>query len=318
MEKKTECEIVQDLLFGYVDNVLNQESKKLVEKHLVECSNCRERLKEIENDAKNNENNQKKQIDYLKKVRIKNKIKSVLFVICIIVLIFLGLYIYKFSILNSISNKASKQFENGNYYIEKISKEGFAEDKLFVDKTWYKDGKYKNICCSRNDADGSEEIIYTKYANENSKEEYVINGEEKKVEKRTWWFDKNLDNITNLPNPIHPSFRKGYMILRLGTPFHVKISTSYREIGRKYYILEEDSVITWVDMDTGLPIMRFGDGIITTYFNNTKIPKQREESISEYHYEFNKVTDEDVKVPDFADYEIEEINYNEQIENKIK
>ena len=37
MNKKTECEIVQDLLLGYVDDVLNTESKKLVEKHLLEC-----------------------------------------------------------------------------------------------------------------------------------------------------------------------------------------------------------------------------------------------------------------------------------------
>ena len=29
MERKTECEIVQDLLLGYVDGVLNAESKKI-------------------------------------------------------------------------------------------------------------------------------------------------------------------------------------------------------------------------------------------------------------------------------------------------
>ena len=47
MEKKTECEIVQDLLLGYVDETLNKESKKLVEKHLIECENCSERLKKV-------------------------------------------------------------------------------------------------------------------------------------------------------------------------------------------------------------------------------------------------------------------------------
>ena len=83
MEKKAECEIVQDLLLGYVDNILNSESKKIVEKHLIECENCQNRLEEIKNDIEENENNEKKQIDYLKKVRIKNKIKSILFVIII-------------------------------------------------------------------------------------------------------------------------------------------------------------------------------------------------------------------------------------------
>ena len=49
MERKTECEIVQDLLLGYVDGVLNAESKKLVEKHLSECEKCRKRLEDIRN-----------------------------------------------------------------------------------------------------------------------------------------------------------------------------------------------------------------------------------------------------------------------------
>ena len=57
MEKKTECEIVQDLLLGYVDDTLNAESNRLVEKHLVECENCIERLKEMKEDIKQNENN---------------------------------------------------------------------------------------------------------------------------------------------------------------------------------------------------------------------------------------------------------------------
>ena len=49
MEKKTECMIVQDLLLGYVDDVLNEESKKVVEKHLAECDVCQKRLKDINN-----------------------------------------------------------------------------------------------------------------------------------------------------------------------------------------------------------------------------------------------------------------------------
>ena len=55
MEKKTECKIVQDLLLGYVDDVLNEESKKVVEKHLSECDMCQKRLKDIKNDIEDNE-----------------------------------------------------------------------------------------------------------------------------------------------------------------------------------------------------------------------------------------------------------------------
>ena len=101
MEKKTECEIVQDLLLGYVDDILNTESKKLVEKHLLECCNCQKRLQEIQEDIQENEHNQKKEIDYLKKIRRRNKIKFIIFLIITIFIIFLCIYLYKFFILNN-------------------------------------------------------------------------------------------------------------------------------------------------------------------------------------------------------------------------
>ena len=94
MNKKTECEIVQDLLLGYVDDVLNTESKKLVEKHLLECKECKKRLNEIQEDFELNKDNQNRQIDYLKKVRRKNIIKSIIIAIGIIFFICFPYYIY--------------------------------------------------------------------------------------------------------------------------------------------------------------------------------------------------------------------------------
>ena len=96
MEKKKECEIVQDLLLGYVDETLNKESINLVEKHLNECESCRERLNEIREDINESQHNQQKEIDYLKKIRIKSKVKSVLIAISIIVIVIFILYINKF------------------------------------------------------------------------------------------------------------------------------------------------------------------------------------------------------------------------------
>ena len=96
MEKKTECKIVQDLLLGYVDDVLNEESKVFVEKHLNECTNCKHRFNEIKKDINENEDNNQKEIDYLKKVRIKSKIKSIGMAIGIILVILLGIYLINF------------------------------------------------------------------------------------------------------------------------------------------------------------------------------------------------------------------------------
>ena len=111
MDKKTECEIVQDLLISYVDNVLNPESKKIVEKHILECDMCKNKFEAIQNDVKEQENVKSKEIDYLKKIRRKAKLKSILFGIVIVFIVFFMYYSYNFIILNNISNKIHKQFQ---------------------------------------------------------------------------------------------------------------------------------------------------------------------------------------------------------------
>ena len=65
MDKKTECELVQDLLFSYVDKILNVKSKKIVDRHLIECEKCQHKLREIRKDIEKNQENQKQRHRYL-------------------------------------------------------------------------------------------------------------------------------------------------------------------------------------------------------------------------------------------------------------
>ena len=60
MKEENECEIVQDLLLSYNDNVLNESSKKLVEEHLKTCKTCQEKLQEIKKIQKKRKNLLKK------------------------------------------------------------------------------------------------------------------------------------------------------------------------------------------------------------------------------------------------------------------
>ena len=66
---KNECDIVKDLLFSYNDDVLSKASKQLVEQHLKSCENCRNVLKEIKEDKK--EQGQIKEIDIFKNIKKK-------------------------------------------------------------------------------------------------------------------------------------------------------------------------------------------------------------------------------------------------------
>ena len=95
MKNEKECEIVQDLLVNYVDEILNPKSKKLVEEHLAECKNCQAELKQIKEDLKRSDIKEQIELDYLKKVRIKTKIKSMLIAIAIIVSIAFIIFLNK-------------------------------------------------------------------------------------------------------------------------------------------------------------------------------------------------------------------------------
>ena len=104
MKNKKECEIVQDLLVNYADGILNPESKKLVEEHLTECESCQTELKHIKEDIKGNDNKEQIELDYLRKIRIKTKIKSILIAIGIILLIAFIIFLNNFFKINSIHN----------------------------------------------------------------------------------------------------------------------------------------------------------------------------------------------------------------------
>lgn len=85
---KKECDIVQDLLFGYVDNTLKEGSKELVEEHLKDCKDCQKTLQEMKDDESENKDIEK--VEGLKKVNRKMRTRKIL--LCIVSLL-LGAFI---------------------------------------------------------------------------------------------------------------------------------------------------------------------------------------------------------------------------------
>lgn len=304
MDSKIECEIVQDLLFSYADGVLKPNSQKWVEKHITVCPNCQAKLLEIKKEQNQHYETQKKEIDYLKKIRRKNRLQSCFGAIFLLSVIFVGIYMYKWAILVRIAGNIEHQFENENFSIETIHKIGFEEDGILISKIWYKNGKYKKTSYLEKD-DQILQQFDTEYGNltNSAKEDYLVNDIEKKVTREIWSLDKSKNDFLIAPNPIHLSNKTGYQIARLGAPFYTKISTDHEVIGKPYYVLEMDPGKIWVDCETGLPIMSFGYSSVTNYYKNTKIPLRQTETISEYHYEFGTVTDKEVEMPELSDYE---------------
>ena len=101
---KKECEIVQDLLFGYQDGTLHEASKELVEKHLKKCEECRRIFSEMKKDEieVDKKEEQEQEIDYLKKVNKKMSRKNSLLMVIgtilgIIILLNVGIFVYYYS-----------------------------------------------------------------------------------------------------------------------------------------------------------------------------------------------------------------------------
>lgn len=78
---KKECNIVQDLLLGYIDEVVSEDSKEVIEEHIKTCNNCKEKLEDIQKDIKESKKSEEREVDYLKNVKKKISKKNMFIII---------------------------------------------------------------------------------------------------------------------------------------------------------------------------------------------------------------------------------------------
>ena len=313
MKNEKECEIVQDLLLNYVDNVLNPESKKIVEKHLKDCENCQLKLRHIKQDN-SRDNKEQIELDYLKKLRIKTRIKSILLAIGIIALIFFIIFLNNFIKINSIMNRAEKSLQSNNFYKETTQILG--NNETSVTKEYYKDGKYKSIWMIY--SNNGVETKMVEYANSNSDERtYIYETEKKAIIEKGDISDIKNSNIKNIPFVTS----RNNLFAKIGTTFVYSIYTDTFDYGKEYYVLKNrleknNNWEIWIDKETGLPIREINRSSAKSFFIGTDVVKEIRDTIQSYKYEFDIVTDEDVKIPDLSNYTIENKTFN--MEDMIK
>ena len=93
--------VFRDLAPSYIDNLTSEETNKLMEKHLIECKDCRDFLDEMREDLSLEIEDERrkdiKNVDYLKKIRSKNRKKTLTIVgslLSIFTIIIIALFIY--------------------------------------------------------------------------------------------------------------------------------------------------------------------------------------------------------------------------------
>ena len=311
MKKEIECKVVEDLLFGYVDKTLNNESKKLVENHLKDCKDCKEKLNEILKENKQNEKIQQREIDYLKKIKNKSRIKSILIAIGIIIIILILLYLIKFIRISNTMGKAERSLKSQNYYCEKQENSG--EDSVSVSKTYYKDGKYK--ITNEIYSDNGKELIFTEYGEVGSDERKIVNEREKIVTVYKGDISETFNKEENVKFDRFPLEERKMVYANLGKAFLMSMESDSYDSNKEYYILrykfdKRNTWEVWLDKETGLVIREINRGGSVVYIPGTEIVKKERDIIGKYKYDFGIVNDEDVSVPDFSGYKVEYQNWN--------
>ncbi len=109
MKNKIPCEIIEDLLPSYIDKLTSEESNTTIKEHLLECENCRNILKRMDKEDEVITEEDKKEIDFLKKNKKKQR-RNIVIVIGIVALLYINLTLFGFTLTgeempyNSIHN----------------------------------------------------------------------------------------------------------------------------------------------------------------------------------------------------------------------
>ena len=321
-----DCEIVRDMIPLYIDDVCSNGTKELVKKHLENCNECQEIFKTMRKNEKNENSNEKESLKSFNNKIKKNKIKAIVIsLIVFVIVIILIKYIYSCILFNYIINKAQKFSKSNNMYIQ--SMENSLGDEVFVAKEYYKNGKFKVVYATyRNDGI---ESLYTKYTSVDSDESIFIYPDNRAVIQK----GQKIFNTETMLKGI-PFVYNNELWFRTVTPIFLSIKSkkinvgSYSNEGKKCYVLQDKFDIgmnweIWLDKETGLPLKEINiDGMKTYYSDNkeenideSKIDDYLKEKqdiliksgdgITEFRYEFDVVTDEDVEVPDLSQYKVE-------------
>lgn len=103
MKNDLTCEVVQDLLPSYVDGLTSDVSNQAVEQHLKTCESCRNLFSEMRepmngedvseiNDGQKADSKKLSEIDYLKKIRSKNRMRILAAVLIVVIAVGVGLW----------------------------------------------------------------------------------------------------------------------------------------------------------------------------------------------------------------------------------
>lgn len=285
MKKDKNCNIIQDLMPNYIDNLTNKETNLYIDEHLKECSECRKSLEYMKKDLNlEGEKRNSKKVIYLKKFNKKMKILK--FILLVIILVFLISTTRKMIIISSLCKKAENYVNSTNYH--RITY-GYQPD-YYVKTEVYTLGEKQAVYTTKIENGETTEL---KIYGENGKiNNMYTNSDGKKVAQ----LNTNTKMIVNIPNPTY--LENNIMQLFFASVFS-SINTRIINSKECYYISNPADHFIFASAGDGMYIDKETGLTIRTNANEDGTWPQ-----ADYIYEFNTVTEEDFKEPDISEYEI--------------
>lgn len=159
--KNYECNIIQDLLPNYIENLTSENTNEYIIKHLSECEQCSEIHNKL-NNISNNDNVKKEQfVNYSKKFKLRfNFLK---YIVIFILIIFAINIIRNIIIIENLSFKSEKYKNSTNYY---SLYQQYDENDFCIIESYNYDNKYFRTMRNINKVSGEMFLAEEKYDGE--------------------------------------------------------------------------------------------------------------------------------------------------------
>ncbi len=285
MNENRDCKIVQDLLPNYIEKLTNEETNKYIEEHLNECKECKDVLLEMQKELKiSDQKRDRREVKYIKK--FSNKMK-ILKIILLIILIIFGIHIGRnMIIISSLNNKANNYVSSSNYHKKTTN---FNGDNLMIIDTYYKDGKTVTFLRRVTEKEINKISVYQ---SEDITNTYFETGDDKKAQLN----QKDAFLVSNIFNYLESN--NIFEILIRSVTTNIKTVNCN---GKDCYLMTDyfsSDLLTsrndsaYIDKETGLIIRMTMSG-------------DSKDTVTDYTYEFDTVTDDIFIEPDINEYKIQ-------------
>lgn len=295
MKEKRDCKIVQDLLPNYMEKLTDKETNQYIEEHLGGCQECKTVYISMNKELGTpKEEITQKKVDGFKKYKNKlNILKTI--IICFLLLIVLILCFIvgrKMLIIRKMNTKVNNYTNSNNYYREITQYTG---NTICETNYWKKGNKYlskKKMLSTQEDIVSQTIINYCNGENVNT---YIESGNSKIAyldsegilnERFSDW--NEWLGINNNWDLLKISLFSAISTEKCSQKDCYKLTTRYDP---------NDSQVIYIEKETGLCLR----AIVQNQTDDIL-----EDSIVQYKYIFDNVTDENLIEPDISEYKVQE------------